>query len=147
MRLRIPSKRRELDYFVDLYEQVRQLPGIDDVVINPTTGSVLLYYDDGQHGDLSATLDEMGLFSLEAESRQPPTPVTEKSSPGTGAHPEAAANDARLVVFLIMLGLSIHQLRRGQILAPALTIILYALDLGAGFLRERASADPENPVS
>lgn len=147
MRLRIPSKRRELDYFVDLYEQVRQLPGIDDVVINPTTGSVLLHYDEAQQGDLSSTLDEVGLFSLETASRQPPALVTEESPSGTGAHPEAAANDARLVVFLIMLGLSIYQLRRGQVMAPALTILLYALDLGTGFLRERASADPQSPAS
>jgi hypothetical protein len=44
MRLRISEKRKDIRYFVDMYEILRKIPGVTDVVINPVTGSVLLYF-------------------------------------------------------------------------------------------------------
>ncbi len=46
----------------------------------------------------------------------------------------------RIVVFLIMAALSIHQLLRGQLLAPALTMLLYIVDLAVGMRMERDAA-------
>lgn len=142
IRLRIPSKRRDLGYFVKLYDQIRRLPGIKDVVINPKTTSVLLIYDEGHHDELSTALGTTTLFLLDPANQPPGTPLlSHPSNADTTASPQATVNDMRAILFLIMFGLSVHQLLRGQILAPALTVILYAVDLGAGFIKEKQAGD------
>ena len=63
-------------------------------------------------------------------------------------HPEHAErhlfhmslNDMRIMVFLIMAILSVQQLLKGQLLAPALTMLLYVVDLAVGMRLERDAA-------
>ena len=143
LRLRIPSKRQDLGYFVELYEEVRQLPGIVDLVINPKTASVLLIYEEEQHNELSTALSTTGLFMLEPTNQGPGTPALNPViDTGGRVSAQAAVNDMRVIVFLIMLGVSVHQLLRGQIFAPVLTTLIFAADLGMGFLQERGIVDP-----
>lgn len=147
LRLRIPSKRRDLGYFVDLYEQLRPVPGISDLVVNPKTASVLVLYDEAQHNELSAALSTTGLFDLEPATQGAETEAVHPAlESGGGASPQSAVNDMRVIVFVIMLGVSIHQLMQGKIFAPVLTTLLYAVDLGMGFRQEREPIEEDEAI-
>lgn len=145
MRWRIPSKKRDLGYFVKLYDKARQLPEVDEVIINPKTASVLFHYDEYYHSGLSSTLNEPGFFSS-SQMNEPQAAFDEKpDDPGanTKEPSEATPSDMRFVLFLVMLGMSVHQVLKGQIMAPAITVILYAIDLGAQFRKEHLEGDKE----
>jgi len=132
LRLRLPQRRRDLPFFLSLYEELNAQPEIDEVSINPATGSVLLWFDPVQAPALPKALTRGGLLRLD----------------GSDLHPEHAErhlfhvslNDMRIIVFLIMTALSIHQLLKGQLLAPALTMLLYVIDLAVGMRLERDAA-------
>jgi hypothetical protein len=47
----------------------------------------------------------------------------------------------RILLFLIMLGVSIQQIAKGQLLAPVLTLSLYLADLLAGIRMEHTAAE------
>jgi hypothetical protein len=169
-RLRIPERKRDLDYFIRLYEALRVQPEIREVTVNPITGSLLVWPASPDPTPLRAALTRSGLFQLtdteadgaavprttstsEATSR--PTAAadataTEQASSQSGApldsHPgtqhafHVSVNDTRILVFLIMLALSLYQLSKKQFLAPALTMTLYLIDLLAGLKLERDAA-------
>jgi len=122
LRLRIPHRRKDIPYFLRLYEDLRRLPGIRDLVINPITGSVLLYLRDaGDAGDreLLRSLERMGLLELDRGTGAEPT------LPGWNAvglddlFASGLAGLSGLIVTLV-LGLVIRSERRPVLLAPAL---------------------------
>jgi len=132
LRLRLPQRRHDLPFFLSLYESLRAQPEIDEVSINPATASVLIWLDPAREDALAGALTRSGLAPLEDHQLHP-------------EHAErhlfhVSVNDMRIVVFLIMTTLSIHQLLKGQLLAPALTMLLYVVDLAVGMRMERDAA-------
>ncbi|WP_295881969.1 hypothetical protein [uncultured Thiohalocapsa sp.] len=132
LRLRLPQRRHDLPFFLALYEALSAAPEIDEVTINPATGSVLLWFDPVHEAALPSALSRTGLLLLDEDQLHP-------------EHAErhlfhVSLNDMRIVVFLIMTTLSIHQLLKGQLLAPALTMLLYVVDLAVGMRLERDAA-------
>lgn len=140
MRLRLPQRRHDLPFFLSLYESLRAQPEIDEVTINPATSSVLIWFDPAHEDALASALTRGGLTLPDDHQLQP-------------EHAErhlfhVSVNDMRIVVFLIMTTLSIHQLLKGQLLAPALTMLLYVVDLAVGMRMERdAAAGHEHQAS
>jgi hypothetical protein len=135
LRLRIASRRHDLPFFLALYEDLRNQPEIAEISINPATASVLLWFDPIEGPDIESALTRSGRLTL--------------VSPNAGGQPadterhrfHVTLNDMRILLFLIMLGLSIQQLAKGQLLAPALTISLYLADLLAGIRMEHTAAE------
>ncbi len=132
LRLRVPQRRHDLPFFLRLYEALRDQPEIDEVNINPATGSVLVWFDPAHGMGIECALSRHGLLRLTDQATHP-------------EHAErhlfhVSVNDMRIVIFLIMTALSIHQLMRGQLLAPALTMLLYVVDLAVGMRLERDAA-------
>jgi hypothetical protein len=132
VRLRLPRRRRDLPFFLRLYEDLNGQPEVDEVNINPATGSVLVWFDPAHEDALPDALTRGGLLCLPEDALHP-------------AHVERhrfhmSLNDMRIIVFLIMTSLSIHQLLKGQLLAPALTMLLYVIDLAVGLRLERDAA-------
>jgi hypothetical protein len=137
-RLRVAGRRRDLPYFLALYEDLRARPGIDEVSINPLTGSVLLGFRAEQGGRLHELLADSELLRL----------VPESATADMVGHPHAfhsSLNNMRILVFVIMLALSIQQLLKGQLVVPILTILLYVVDLAAGLRLEREAALQSHP--
>jgi hypothetical protein len=132
LRLRLPRRRHDLPYFLHLYEDLNGQPEIDEVNINPATGSVLVWFDPLHEDTLADALSRGGLLRVRDGDLHP-------------AHVERhrfhmSLNDMRIIVFLIMTALSIHQLLKGQLLAPAITMLLYVIDLAVGMRLERDAA-------
>jgi len=139
-RLRVPGRRRDLDYFLALYEDLRARPGIDEVSINPVTGSVVLTFPADQGARLESILSGSPLLAL--------TPGPPSDTAAAEGHPHTfhtSLNDMRILIFLIMLGLSIQQLLKGQVLVPILTMVLYVVDLAAGLRLEDDAAVQPHP--
>lgn len=135
MRLRIPRRRKDLPYFLDLYEDLRQVPGVTDVVINPSTASVLLYFPEESARCVLYSLQRIGVLQIDG-GEQSSRPLLGRIQ-GFFTNPQGAATDARTVLLTIMIGVAIHQALRGRILAPALSALWYAYDLIAARKRDR----------
>jgi hypothetical protein len=133
MRLRIPERRKDIPYFLNLYEDVRQIPGVTEVVINPLTGSLLLCFSGEPSRPVFSSLQQLGLLPPDDQAR-PPHPVVERFFANSGG----GATQIRTVLLVMMVGLAVHQIRRGKILAPALSVLWYAYDLVAAHKREKA---------
>jgi hypothetical protein len=132
LRLRLPRRRHDLPFFLGLYEALNRQPEIDEVNINPATGSVLVWFDPSDAHAITDALTRGGLLRLHEGDLHP-------------EHAErhlfhVSLNDMRIVIFLIMAMLSVHQLLKGQLLAPALTMLLYVIDLAVGMRLERDAA-------
>jgi hypothetical protein len=132
LRLRLPQRRHDLAFFLEVYEALRGQPEIDEVTINPTTGSVLLWYDPAEEDALAEAVGRTGLLQLHEGDLHPQQDERHLF--------HVSINDMRITIFLIMTALSIHQLLKGQLVAPALTMLLYLIDLAVGMRMERDAA-------
>jgi hypothetical protein len=135
LRLRVASRRHDLPFFLALYEDLRNQPEIAEISINPATASVLLWFDPNDGASIESALTRSGRLALvsHADAGQPA---------GTERHRfHVTLNDMRILLFLIMLGISIQQIVKGQLLAPALTLSLYLADLLAGIRMEHTAAE------
>jgi len=136
VRLRIPEKRKDLPYFLSLYEELRRIPGIRDVVINPVTGSLLLHFPPQLAGPVFGSLYEIGLLRLDTDERAEPGLPGQMGRVFSGRRGDAT--DMRIVLLIIVVALTIHQVRRGLLLVPTLTVLWYGYDLWASHKSERS---------
>lgn len=136
MRLRIPTKRRDADFFAELARTFSTLEGVAWVKPNFLTGSVLVVHKP------ELTMDQIQRFAQERElfeiASQPSRPAIELGPLiavsrhwlaqrfGQAEKPTAETRGG-IVLALLILGLI--QLSRGQILAPATTLFWYALEM------------------
>ena len=132
VRLRLPRRRHDLPFFLGLYEDLKGQPEIDEVTINPATGSVLVWFDPVHEDTLPDALTRGGLLALHEGDLHPEHAERHRF--------HVSLNDMRIMVFLIMLLLSVQQLLKGQLLASALTMLLYVIDLAVGMRLERDAA-------
>lgn len=135
MRVRIPGRRKDISYFLDLYEALRQIDGVTDIEINPSTASVLLHYSGETTRAVVDSLMRIGLLPKEEKPRSP-LPVLGPIELFFNEH-QSAATDARTVLLTFMIGIAIHQALRGKILVPVLSALWYGYDLLAAHRREK----------
>jgi hypothetical protein len=137
LRLRVRNRRRDLPFFLQLYDALRREPEIDEVTLNPATGGVLVWFDPAlPESRVADALTRSGLLRLQSPEQLAPDDAARHRF-------HVSVNDMRIVVFLIMTLLSIHQLRKGQLLAPALTMLLYVIDLTVAMRSEHEAAHGE----
>jgi hypothetical protein len=141
LRLRITEKRRDLPFFLGLYEHLREAPGVAEVTMNPLTGTVLLRFDERRRHTLFGALADSSLIRVEPGSA---IGVRDgRGGPAGGrvsrfvASAGGGAADARAIVFIVMAGLSARQILRGHLLAPAVTLTLFGLEFAIRSMRER----------
>jgi hypothetical protein len=135
LRLRLPSRRHDLPFFLALYDDLRGQPEIEEVTINPATGSVLVWFAPFDADQIEPALMRSGRLQL--------VDTEPGGEAGTGSHGfYASINNMRILLFLLLVVLSIQQLMKGQLLAPALTLLLYVADFVAGIRLEHAATVP-----
>jgi len=134
VRLRIKDRREDPDYFMDLCRRLEALEGVEAVNANPTTGSVLLLHPGCAYERLQPQLVALELF----EFVEVPPPARSALSPvfeGVARIDEGLAAgtsgnyDLRTLAVLGLLGVAVHQLYRGNIVGPAIPMLITALDL------------------
>ena len=139
MRLRVTDKRKDIPYFLALYENLRRIPGVTDVVINPDTGSILLHFPGESEAPILHSLARVGLLSADVDAQRRPGLLGRMEQFLAKGHRDAT--QARSVLMVIMIALALYQVRRGVLIAPALTLVWYAYDMLTSRGKERALLD------
>jgi len=135
LRLKIPARRRDEAFFERARERLSGWDSIERVEVNPLTASVLveftslfeLFAENGMKNDLF----EVDFDTLQAMSEPAPA-LTEQAAEAFGRVDAAFRRwtadgaDLRSTIFLVLLAGGIYQLLRGNIAAPAATLLWYA---------------------
>lgn len=132
LRLRLPQRKGEADYFATLRERLLALPGVVEIRANPLSGSVLCHYEGGDEAALMTQLEQALELRLE-EGEPPRSPALQPLESGM-QHLEqllqqqsGGGTDLRALLFLTLAGLALRQILRGEIMTPAVPLIWYAL--------------------
>ncbi|MFO8153330.1 HMA2 domain-containing protein [Thioalkalivibrio sp.] len=143
LRLRVPGMRGEIPFFHDMVARISPLEDIEAVRANPDTGGVLILH---RRDTQQAVLDRVAsVVNLTEEQYAPPSAFSRAAS-GLGKLDEVIARETKggsslsSVIFLVLVGLALAQIARGQVMAPATSLIWYALDL-TRVKRTRAHGD------
>lgn len=142
-RFKVPEKRGDEDYFAQSREQLSELSGIEAVKTNPLTASILLLHPDTAYGRIETQLNQTELFELNEEvvaesTRSPWTSIMEEIE---GSVREWSW-DRHTALFVFFTVLGVRQLLRGEILAPAIPMFIYALEFA---LKKGQANQPPNP--
>lgn len=129
VRLRIPARRGDTDYFAQLSDACSHLDTVEKVKANPSTGSLVVEFNDAA-ASLLEQIRHVGLIIEHA-----PTEDTDRRMIATEAGHAFPLNlvTGREINPMFMIGsllamLGIVQAARGKIMAPSLTLFWYAMD-------------------
>ena len=134
VRLRIREKCKDPMYFEEVRRQLTALPGIEEVRINCNTGTVLLLHGEESLDRLDSRLRPLGLFDLNP-GPEPAKPALEQLSSGIAMVDAALLEssggrmDLRTLSYIAMMGFTLHQIVRGNLLGPAIPMMGQALSL------------------
>lgn len=148
LRLRLPQRRKDRDYLDALAAAAAALPGIVAAQANPVTGSLLLLYEEHAADTFAEALDHLvdahGIVLQFGTPPLPPVrPTLQRGLAGIDSYlgqVSQQSTDLRSLGVLLFLLLGVVQLARGQVLAPASSLLWYALDL----LRDPSGRAPGN---
>lgn len=142
VRLKIPQKKGDFHYFDRIAESFAQCPGITQLQLNPPAASILICHrTDIAFHVIAEFAETKRLFSLTEKPEDyvpitiPNLPIATLTSVGLNRIDEALLGfsqgrlDGRSLLFLALIGLGIHQFTRGNIMAPAASLLWYALEL------------------
>ena len=135
-RFKIPSKRRDAEYFHTLRETLLDTSGVKQVQVNPLTASVLIFYDTEQVDvhDLTAQLQSANQFELSDGPMETQT-VWEQAVDGVGNIDQQLKEitlgqiDFKSLLFILLVMMAVRQLQQGVVFAPAITLIWYVLQM------------------
>jgi hypothetical protein len=145
LRLRVPERRHDIGFFVALYDNLREIPGVTEIVINPVTSSVLVSFPDGYCSAIESAVQRSRLltFSKASETTKSPPAKAERASEKVvplRQRRELRVNDLRTVLFVLMLAVAAHQAIRGRFFAAFISLLLSGYDLISGVIRDRGGA-------
>jgi hypothetical protein len=135
LRVKILDKRRDEAFFGTVRERLSSWASIERVEVNPLTASVLV-----QFSDLDALFAENALkndlFAVDYDAleaaAEPPPAITEQAALAFSKADSVVRQwtsggaDLRSAIFLLLIAGGIYQLLRGNIAAPAATLLWYA---------------------
>lgn len=140
-RFRVPDKRRDTAYFERVAAALSRGPGVESVQYNPVTGSVLALH----HGDpaaLARAAEAEGLFRLAAD-----TPKSHGVTERVAERFQSLNRQLKFLsrgeldlpglLFLGLIAMAVEAIRREQIIAPASTLLWYALSVVIMFVQRQ----------
>ena len=147
VRLRIKEKRQDPDYFAEACSRIDTLDGVTGVSANPNTGSLLLSHPDLPFAELAAQLKGLGLFEIVVAPATPHrsalqpvlssfTMINEELAVGS-----SGSIDLRTLAVISLLGIALYQLYRGNVIGPAIPMLISAWDLARQLNNGPASPD------
>lgn len=134
LRIRVPSKRGDTTFFSSLPDRFANVPGIDGVMTNPVTGSILFSFTRPADADTVIKkaqskrifkIRENGTHTLRAQVSGGMTELNSRIKGLTGGE-----IDLWTLSFLGLLGIGVYQIARGNFAAPAwYTAFWYAFNV------------------
>lgn len=142
VRLKIPQKRGNINYFDRLADLFSECIGITELKLNPSVASVLICHrPDLPFQNIVEFAKTQGLFTLTEKPEDheaiviPNLPITTLAWAGLDQVDDSLLDfsqgrlNVRSLVFLSLVGLAIYQIKRGSIMAPAASLLWYAFGL------------------
>lgn len=142
VRLKIPQKKGDWGYFDRIAELFAHCPGIAQLQLNPAAASVLICHDGTktQFGNISEFAQAQGLFRIAEQPAEetfsiPHQPIATLTSTGLNRFDESLMElsegllDSRSLFLLILTGLAVHQITKGNIMTPAASLLWGAIEL------------------
>jgi hypothetical protein len=138
LRIKIPEKRRDEAFFATVRERLSAWDSIERIEVNPLTASVLVEFSNlaslFAENALKNDLFEVHYDAFAAEGEAPQA-LTDHAAQAFGKADEtirrwtAGAADLRSAVFVVLVSAGLFQILRGNIAAPAATLLWYAGDM------------------
>ena len=132
LRLKVPEKRHDKVWFTQIASRLEQEPGVERVDSNPLSAGLLLHH--APDAPMAQQLRESGLLRIgePGASKSPVvdtlTDVVTRSDRALERRTRGKAN-LRSILILILVLLAIIQTLRGRILVPALSLLIFAMQL------------------
>jgi hypothetical protein len=136
LRIKVPSKKGHAAYFSSVAERLSKCTGVEDVQVNPTTGSLLVTFD-CDIKNLVGYARKNGLFFVQRTEAPNKTLFQDvaslfRSYNRTLKHVTGGELDIPSLVFVTLLISGIWQVARGNVVMPAwYTAFYYALSVFA----------------
>ena len=141
VRLKIPYKKGDFGYFERMAETFARCRNLTQLQLNPLAASILICHT--PENDFKRIADfakSQGLFTLASEEDIAPLQIFHPSLAAATALRMSRANgklrqvsqgrlDGRSLLFFSLVGLAAHQATQGRIMAPAASLLWYALSL------------------
>lgn len=142
-RIKIPDKTRDHAFFEQARERLSALDGIEEVTVRPLASSILLLHPEIPFSDIEGELGDLDLFELEEKpaSSGPETLLFIPALEDFERSVVNASKEGHALLFLLLLGLAFRQMLRGQVMTPALPLLLHALELA----QKDATTGTQNP--
>ncbi len=134
IRLRIPEMRQDQEFFDEVLASVASISGVSDVRTNPVTASVLVSHPELGFDKLQPAMGALELFEM-VPGMPPAAPSMSHTINSISRLDQAISAgssgsvDLRTLAFTGIVGLSIHQMLRGNFTGPAIPMLLSAVDL------------------
>lgn len=134
VRIKVPSKLGDTEYFANIYENLITFPAIEELRVNPVAGSLIIYHSDSSLVPLKQFAQEKQLFLLEEIDYQPEA-LLQRASTRLGSIDSGLKKltsgdiDLRSAIFIVLMALAIRQLLKGRVMGPASTLLWQALGL------------------
>lgn len=135
-RLRALERPVEPLELLALADGVGDLPGVDAVDCRTTTGSLVIEHPEHSWDEIVEQVVSAGiaLVALEdlprvAADGLAPVRATVGRVDGLMSRLTAGGVDMRTLSFVLMLGLALRQMMRGQVMVPAMSFIWYASEI------------------
>lgn len=129
-RIRIPDRRRDAEFFDWAARELADCDGIEAVIANPVTGSLLVSHSCTAES-LAHRARDLGLFELVPGPVPVPT-LTQQVGRGGALVSRTLGDwtggrvDMAVVAFLFFVTLGVAQMVRGRVAIPAITAFWYA---------------------
>jgi hypothetical protein len=140
VRLKIPQKKGDFDYFDRIAELFSDCPGITQLQFNPPAASILICHRSETHFlNIAEFAQANGLFTIIEQPEEifaiPHLPIAKLTYDGLGNIDDVLMNvsrgrlDGRTILIMALIGLAVRQITRGNIMGAASSLIWYAFRL------------------
>lgn len=141
VRLKIPQKRGDFGYFDRMAELLADCATITQLQLNPPAASLLICHaPDRNFSTIAEFAQTQGLFFVTEQQPEamlliPPLPIAKLASAGLNRIDESLLEvsqgrlDGRTLLIMALIGLSVRQMSRGNMMGAASSLIWYAFRL------------------
>jgi hypothetical protein len=140
VRLKIPQKKGDFDYFDRIAELFSDCPGITQLQFNPPAASILICHRAETHFlNIVEFAQTNGLFTLIEQPEEifaiPHLPIAKLTYNGLSNIDDVLMDfsrgrlDGRTILIMALIGLAVRQITRGNIMGAASSLIWYAFRL------------------
>lgn len=147
-RLRVPDKRGDSGYFEQAGDRLASVEGVSGYNTNTVAGCIVLHHPESDWPDLSERIRELDLFDITAApveqtpAMQPLITELNRLDRAVGLGSEGRL-DLRTIAYLALMILAVRQILQGQVLGPAVPMLLNAWALADKFVSKRQAGTGE----